>query len=103
MTTIKKEDHDAICRALVDRGRIIEAGFMGLRIAVIPANAPDVQVEEMRMAFFAGAQHLFGAIMGILEPGSEPTDLDLKRMSAIHAELNEFIEVYKKRHGIKAG
>jgi len=44
----------------------------------------------MRKAFFMGAQHLYASIMGILEPGAEPTDKDLDRMGLIHNELEAF-------------
>lgn len=32
---------------------------------VIPKEAPQIQVLEMRVAFFAGAQHLFARIMAV--------------------------------------
>jgi hypothetical protein len=84
-----------IARNLTDRGRLIEAGFVALRFGVMDADAPPIQIEEMRLAFFAGAQHLFSSIMSILEPGAEPTKQDLKRMDLIAAELNEFLEQFK--------
>jgi hypothetical protein len=90
-----KAEINEICRKLVDQGKLIEAGFEGLRLLSIPANAPAMQVREMRLAFFAGAQHVFASILGILEPGSEPTENDLTRMVLINAELNQFIEQMK--------
>lgn len=101
--TISKADHDAICRKLVDRGRLIEAGFEMLRFSAIADDAPMIQIEEMRMAFFAGAQHVFASIMSILEPGAEPTDNDLGRMTAIQTELDEFIEQFKLRYRATPG
>jgi hypothetical protein len=55
---------------------------------------------ELRMAFFGGAQHLFGSIMGILDPGEEPTEQDMRRMDLISHELETFIVEFKQRHGI---
>lgn len=89
---------DRLARELTDQGRLIEAGWIGLRLAAIPLNAPDVQLAEMRNAFFAGAQHLFGSIMGILDPGEEPTDADMNRMDLIDKELRGFIADFQIRH-----
>ncbi len=76
---------------LADSGKLIEAGWIGMRMACSLENAPTDQMREMRMAFFAGAQHLFGSIMTILEPGDDPTKNDLRRMDLIDAELKAFI------------
>lgn len=83
---------------LTDSGKLIEAGWVGLRVACDLIDAPADQLREMRMAFFAGAQHLVGSIMTVLEPGDEPTDKDLQRMSLIHTELDVFIKDFELRH-----
>jgi hypothetical protein len=88
--------HDAVCRKLTDEGRLIEAGWVALRLAAIPSDAPQVQIDEMRKAFFAGAQHLFASIMSILEPGDEPTDKDLERIGQINAELDQYVAQLKR-------
>ena len=49
-----------------------------------------VQWVESRRCFFAGALTMFEATLRILEPGTEPTDADLARMSAIANELERF-------------
>ncbi|WP_439604730.1 hypothetical protein [Shinella sp.] len=85
-------------RELVDKGKLIEAGWVGLRLAAVPDNASPVQLEEMRNAFFAGAQHLFSSIMSIMEPGSEPTSNDIARMGYIDAELRDFIDKFELKH-----
>ena len=92
-----KEEVDRLCAALVDQGRLIEAGWEGLRLTAVAVDAPPNQLDEMRLAFFAGAQHLFASIMGILEPDAEPTETDLRRMDAIDKELKRFIEEFKLR------
>lgn len=92
-----------LSKELTDRGLLIEAGWVGLQAAAIPADAPQVQLDEMRNAFFAGAQHLFSSIMSILDPGSEPTDADLARMSLINDELGRFVDEFAKRHGLPRG
>lgn len=96
--TVAKIDLERLSRELTDAGKLIEAGWVGLRIAAIDPAAPDDQLREMRMAFFAGAQHLFHSIMTILEPGEEPTDKDLDRMSLIETELRAFIRDFEMRY-----
>lgn len=95
--TPTKEYVDEFCRALVDKGLLIEAGWAGLRLTAMHPEAPPNQLDEMRMAFFAGAQHLFSSIMGILEPDAEPTAKDLIRMDQIDKELKRFLEEFKLR------
>jgi hypothetical protein len=82
-------------------GFLIEAGWLGLRLACIPDDAPQLQLDEMRQAFFAGAQHLFGSIMNILDPDEEPTAADMIRLDQINDELNRFIEEFSRKHGIE--
>jgi hypothetical protein len=89
---------ERLMRELTDKGKLIEAGWISLRIASVPLDAPPVQLEEMRNAFFAGAHHLFGSIMTILEPDAEPTDKDLDRMSLINKELEDFIQVFELKN-----
>jgi hypothetical protein len=85
-------------QTLMDKGFYIEAGWVSLRQACFPNNdASAVQLEEMRNAFFAGAQHTFHGIMTALDPGEEPSENDLKRMSLIDAELKRFIADFVKR------
>ncbi|MBB3396840.1 hypothetical protein [Rhizobium sp. BK060] len=89
---------ERLARELTDKGQLIEAGWVSLRIAAVPLDASPTQLEEMRNAFFAGAQHLFASIMTILEPDAEPTEKDLDRMSLIDAELRAFIQVFELKH-----
>jgi hypothetical protein len=86
-------------RRLLDQGMIVEAGWMGFSMRVVPKDASTLQRREMRLAFFAGAQHLFASIMTGLDEDKEPTDADLRRMDLINKELGDFAEQFK----IKAG
>lgn len=85
-----------LSKRLSDEGRLIEAGWIALR-AILPPGAPDVQVNEMRFAYMAGAQHLFSSIMGVLDPGAEPTAADLRRLELINRELEAFYEEMQLR------
>lgn len=90
---------ERLTRELTDAGMLIEAGWIGLRIACDLQNAPKDQLEQMREAFFAGAQHTFHSITGgLLEPGVEPTDADLRRMDQIDHELRRFLADFALRH-----
>jgi hypothetical protein len=87
-----------LAKTLADSGKIIEGGWAGFRLMVIPKDAGEVQVDEMRMAFFAGAQHLFSSIMTVMDSDREPTESDLRRMSLIHSELESFGKDFELRH-----
>src|SRR5574337_671835 len=89
---------ERLSRELADQGKLIEAGWIGLRIACKLEDAPKIQLQEMRQAFFAGAQHLFSSIMTILEPDAEPTEKDLQRMDLIDKELRAFINDFTIRN-----
>lgn len=82
--------HDALVKESVDKGLLIEAGFASLRHFAIAKDAPLDQVAEMRMAFMAGAQHVYSSIMTMMDGGEEPTEADMRRMAAIDKELEEF-------------
>jgi hypothetical protein len=93
---INRKFFDDITKKLTDEGKLIGAGFIGFSIAFIPKDAPAEQVLSYRTAFMAGAQHLFASLMGILDPGAEPTEDDMRRMSLINKELQDFTEEFKR-------
>ena len=92
----------ALERKLADEGLLIEAGWVGLRLAALPINASQVQVDEMRSAFFAGATHVFHSVLTILDPEAGPTEADMRRMDLIDQELRKFLANYKRQHGIQS-
>ena len=81
---------ERFARKLADQGKLIEAGWVGLRLAAVPLNAPAAQLREARMIFMAGAAHLFSSMMTMLDPGAEETEADLTRMDLISKELAAF-------------
>jgi hypothetical protein len=85
-----RKELDALAKHLADSGRLIEAGWVALRLQAIPHDAPEIQIQEMRNAYMAGAQHLFASMMATLDSGDEPTDADMRRMDLISAELDAF-------------
>ena len=88
---------DEVSKKLIDEGKLIEVGFYGYRRFVLPPNAPQIQIDECRWAFFAGAQHLFASINAIMESDREPTENDMRRMDQIHAELQKFAKELELR------
>lgn len=58
--------------------------------SVLPAGVSAVQKQEMRRAFYAGAEGIFHKILMALAPESEPTEEDLQMMTGIENELTEF-------------
>lgn len=92
---------EAVSKEFVDKGLLIEAGFVSLMAAAYPPNVPKDQFDQLRLAFFAGAQHLFGSIMNFLGPGEEPTDDDMNRMDLIDKELRRFIVEFEEKHGMR--
>jgi hypothetical protein len=92
----RKKLLEELTKKLLDNGQLIEAGFKAYQLTVMPQGASPIQVKECRLAFFAGAQHLFASIMTALDPDKEPTEDDMRRMSMIHSELEAFVEEIKK-------
>jgi hypothetical protein len=99
---------DAMLRAAVvsaskratAEGLLIEVGWLSLRLMTMPDDPDPVRLEECRMAFFAGAQHVFGSLLTIMDEDREPTDADLAKMGQISDELDRFIVDFKRKHGI---
>jgi hypothetical protein len=79
-----------IADSWADKGKIIEGGWRAYEHLVLPPDASDTQRAETRKAWFLGAEHIFSTIMMVMDPGEEPSDRDLARMSKLHAELEAF-------------
>jgi hypothetical protein len=60
------------------------------RVLLDPARAGRMQRQEMRRAFYAGAQSLFTLITLAVSPGDEITQADLTLMEDIDQELKQF-------------
>lgn len=66
---------------------------------VVPAAASQVQVDECKQAFYAGAAGCFTAVMQTVI-GVEDDDASGQRLEALDRELEDFLVIFKKRHGI---
>ena len=93
-------DAEQLIKHLVDKGLIIEAGWQGLRMAAYPHGGSAQQMQQLREAFFAGAQHLFSSIMTVMDPGEDPTKQDLERMNKINTELETFLKQFQAVHNL---
>ena len=90
MNEQQRRIHDELMKRFTADGKLIEAGWQSMLLLVVPKDAPPVQVSEMRKAFFMGAQHLYAALMSIMDEDAEPTDADMDKMTLIHNELEAF-------------
>ena len=86
---------EALTAALIDKGLFIELGFLTLRWKAWP-EAPPAMVQEMRMAFFAGAQHVFHGVLNVLGESKDEV-ADFHRMDQVDAELRRFIDDFQSR------
>ena len=85
-----------LTKGLVDQGKLIEAGFLIYDKLFLP-DASLASREVARIAFMAGAEHVFSSIMSILDPGDEPTAADLRRLDSIDTELKSWRNVFEAK------
>ena len=62
-------------------------------IKVMSSDAPAIQKQEMRRAFYAGAQAILFKVIDSFAPESEPTEVDLQLMQDVHDELQDFAKL----------
>lgn len=74
------------------QGLHIEAMWQATVLAAGLRGAPSVQLNEMRKAYFMGAQMLYTSIMSIFNshPGEDPTEDDFTLMAGLAKELRDF-------------
>jgi len=82
---------------LVREGRLIEAGWVSLE-TTMPQSSMAWR-NDMRTAFFAGAQHVFESLVAA---SRNPEHNDVK-LAAIDLELKEFIIEHRLRYEPVAG
>jgi len=72
-------------------------GWQSYRREVVPAAASDAQVEECRLAFYAGAHAMLFRIIAALKAG-EATGV--REMRDLDDELHAFAQDMDARHGM---
>jgi hypothetical protein len=85
-----EEQCDKLAKTLADKGMLVEAGFAAFQKFFMRPEASVGQLAHARLAFMAGAEHVFTSMMQIMDEGTEPTDDDFERMNKLHAELGRF-------------
>jgi len=84
---------EALARDWADKGKLVEGGWRAMRQLLLP-NMLHLTKEDFeataRKIFFLGADHVFASIIGMMEPGREETDADMRRMTNLQEELAAF-------------
>jgi hypothetical protein len=93
---------ERLTKQLADNGKLLEAGWQSYRLLCLKLP-PHVASDGLREAFMAGAEHTFASIINMLDPGSEETEADLKRMDLLHAELEPVRRTMTLKYGRTAG
>lgn len=63
--------------------------------AVLPSCSP-IHRQELRRAFYAGAQAMLNGIIGALSTEGDVTEEDLQTMAEVQGELTDFCERVKR-------
>ncbi len=85
-----------LTKKLADEGKLIESGFDMFASLSIPNDASDVQISEMKIAWMAGAEYTWSSMIGMLDPGSEPTKADLHRLDLIQDEIVRWADTIRE-------
>lgn len=72
----------------------VDAAWRSYMANILPRNASSTHLKETHLAFYAGASILFYAMLNMLDPGAEPTEADLKKMSALDDEIGAFARTF---------
>ena len=70
-----KQFLDQLSKRLADDGHLIEAGWVAFRSIYVDGRAPAQILEELHLAYMAGAQHTFTSIIASLDPEMERPEL----------------------------
>ena len=81
---------EKIARDWADKGMLLRGGFELMRAQYLPPDASAASIEVMRFVYMAGAQHLFATMTAAMDAGDGITANELRRMSMIHAECEEW-------------
>lgn len=94
-----EEELAAINKEAMNKGCVIEMGWLLFAKLVYPHGMTKDQHDQLRDAFFAGAHHLFSSLMDGLDlDDDDATAADEKRMELIADELDAFYQRLRKRY-----
>lgn len=63
--------------------------------AVLPVGTSPLQRQEMRRAFYAGAEGIMDAMAKAMGPSDTVTPEELETVAELHLELREFAKLVK--------
>lgn len=70
--------------------RLVEAGWASYAVNVLPLDAPRIQIQECRRAFYAGAAHMLSAMANL--GGDEVSeDQGVEALEAAAAEIEQHV------------
>jgi len=78
--------HDDLAKIAVDNGKLMEVGWYGLLTVIDPPPSAGY-INDLKLAYYGGAQHLFASMVAFFDEDKEPTQRDLERMEKIFQEL----------------
>lgn len=83
--------------------KLIESEWIGFKLAIgLEDNAPQIQIDEMRNAFYAGARAISRAILQVGEADIGQGEFDAA-INGIEAEFATFMSAYAAKHLPTAG
>lgn len=86
-----REFAEKLTRQLMAEGKILEGGWAAFQLLMMHPKAGSAQINDMKIAYFAGAEHLWSSLMaGLDRDDQEPTAADERKMDLISKELDNF-------------
>ena len=76
--------------------KLLESAWEDFRAHVIHPKASELQLTEMRRAFYAGAGCLLVTLLSTVSPGDDVQQSDLDRLRSINEELQAFSAAVQK-------
>ena len=81
-----------LVRKLIDDAKLIKAGFAIFAATQLRPDAPAERVDELRVAFMAGAVHIWLGVAGIVEQSESIDKTERSRIDLIRRELTEWLK-----------
>lgn len=81
---------DPLAPPVDPRGILAREWAAFARAVLDPINAPQMQRQEMRRAWYAGAATLFDVMTNLAGPGEEDDEVGAARVEQVHQELRRY-------------
>jgi hypothetical protein len=76
--------------------KLLESAWEDFRAHVIHPKASELQLTEMRRAFYAGAGCLLVTLLSTVSPGDDVQQSDLDRLKSVNDELVAFTDAARR-------